>query len=298
MITASPKGRLLIVDDSADTRELLQRNLTAHGYSVLTASNVAEALRIMDSVGIDLVITDLKMPGVSGLDLVRHIKANLKDTEVMMITGYPSVEGAVAAVKSGAQEYLSKPFTVEELLTAVNHVMEKLNIRQFTSEKIEHSPVQLLDMVGNSKAMQNVIKAISKAVASMVAVHIMGESGTGKGLIAKAIHFTSSRAGTPFASIDCGSIPEEYFDRYYFGYTDENVLDKTVSLTGFLQYLDGGTLYMKEISELPFTTQLKLVRMLEEQALYQTGMAGAQALNFLIITDSSRNLQMLAKNGV
>lgn len=126
----SKKESILVVDDIATTLELLERNLISQGYQVLTAPNVVEALRILGATPIDLVITDLKMPKISGLDLIRHVRENFKDIEVMMITGYPSIEGAVTAVKIGAQEYLAKPFTDEELFSAVNRALDKLHTRR------------------------------------------------------------------------------------------------------------------------------------------------------------------------
>jgi len=138
MMTLSAKERILVVDDALDTLELLERNLYSKGYQVFIASSVPEALQILDETPIDLVVTDLKMPEVSGLDLVRHVRENMRDTEVMMITGYATIEGAVEAVKTGAEEYLAKPFTEEELFAAVRRALNKLHIRK--ANQIEPRP--------------------------------------------------------------------------------------------------------------------------------------------------------------
>jgi len=153
-MSSSPgKESILIVDDSTTTLEVLQRNLTAAGYQVFTATCVAEAIETLGSTQLDLVITDLKMPKVSGLDLVRHIRENFKNTEVMMITGYPSIEGAVEAVKTGAEEFLPKPFTDEELLSAVQRVLDKLKVRRFAQAGPDQVVPVYRDFLGDSKVM-------------------------------------------------------------------------------------------------------------------------------------------------
>jgi two-component system response regulator HydG len=194
MSPSPAKERLLIVDDSAATLEVLQRNLTAAGYQVFTSLSVAEAVEILENTVLDLVITDLKMPKVSGLDLVRHVRENFKDTEVMMITGYPSIEGAVNAVKMGAEEFLAKPFTDEELLSAVRRVLDKLSLRRSAqSPSAQIVPVHK-GLIGTSKAMRKVFVAIGKAARTTATVLITGESGTGKELAARAIHYGGARS--------------------------------------------------------------------------------------------------------
>jgi len=172
------KKHILLVDDSTDTLEVLQRNLTAEGYRVFTSTSVAEAIRLLDSTKIDLVVTDLMMPKVGGLGLVRHVHENLKDTQVMMITGYPSIEGAVEAVKTGAEEYLAKPFTDDELAAAVRRALGKLQMRKLGHDAPEtKTGERTFGIVAESEAMRKVLKAAGKAAATSATVLISGESG-------------------------------------------------------------------------------------------------------------------------
>lgn len=297
MTRNNSRGRLLVVDDSADTRELLQRILSSQGYEVLGAGDVARALKLLEGTKIDLVITDLKMPGASGLDLVRHIRENLKESEVMMITGYPSVEGAVAAVKSGAEGYLPKPFTHEELLNAVDRVMEKLAIRRAGSLQIDQRIADMLGIIGESEAMRVVLKAVSRVAGGSTPILITGEFGTGKELVARAIHFSGPRAGSPFITINCVGNPEEYCERQLYGYRSGNTADTTESRMGILQFIDGGTLYLQEISNLSYTMQTKLIRLLEDRHYQPIGSADFRPVDFRVIADSNKDLRALVNSG-
>jgi DNA-binding NtrC family response regulator len=188
--------RILVVDDAPDTLEVLQRNLSGQGYRVFTAKDANEAIRILEAEPIDLVITDLKMPKVSGLELIRHIRDNVPDSEVMMITGYASIEGAVEAVKTGADEYLAKPFTDEELFSAVQRSLDKLNVRRAGHRKSLRTEASSYGLIGESDQMQKVYVAIEKASAISATVLISGESGTGKELVAR----TTPAIGHPHPS--------------------------------------------------------------------------------------------------
>jgi DNA-binding NtrC family response regulator len=184
----SEKGRILAVDDTPSTLAMLQRNLVSQGYQVFTAPGVAEAIRMVEATPVDLVITDLKMPGASGMDLIRHIRENFKDMEVMMITGYPTIEGAVTAVKSGAEDFLAKPFTDEELFSAVQRAFAKLQRRRAAHAAAFHTPHSPQGLIGESEAMQRLTRDIAKAATTAATVLITGESGTGKELVGRAIH--------------------------------------------------------------------------------------------------------------
>ncbi|MBS3906252.1 MAG: sigma-54-dependent Fis family transcriptional regulator, partial [Syntrophaceae bacterium] len=164
------KERILIVDDTPNTLEVLQRNLTSQGYQTFIASHAAEAIKILDVTPIDLVVTDFKMPGVSGLDLIRHVRENFKKTEVMMITGYPTVEGAVEAVKKGAEEYLVKPFTDEELLSAISRTLDKLRLRMITKAPLMGRASAPYGLIGGSEAMARVRDSIAKVASASATV--------------------------------------------------------------------------------------------------------------------------------
>jgi len=271
MAVASEKNSILIVDDSQDTLEMLQRNLVAAGYEVRTAPGVAEAIRILDGMHVDLVITDLKMPKISGMDLIRHVRENYKETEVMMITGYATVEGAVEAIKTGAEEFLTKPFTDEELLSAVQRTLEKLQLRK-SGQADPHQIIQAqFGLHGESEAMRGVFSAIAKAASTPVTVLITGESGTGKELVARGIHYSDLKASAPFVPVNCGGIPEGLLESELFGYVKGAFTGAIESRAGFFQTADGGTIFLDEISETSLSMQVKLLRVLQDKEVCMIG---------------------------
>ena len=297
MENSAGKEHILVVDDSPDTLEVLQRNLESRGYRVFTAPGALEAIKILESKAMDLVITDLKMPEVDGLSLVRHIQENFKDTEVMMITGYPSIEGAVEAVKTGAEEYLSKPFTDEELFAAVKRVLDKLQERRIAQKQTDKLPVVRHGLIGESQAMRKVLKAIGKAASSSATVLITGESGTGKELVARAIHYNSSRASAPFVPINCGGIPETLLESELFGYVKGAFTGATETRAGFFQTAEGGTIFLDEISETSLSMQVKLLRVLQDKEVIMVGERHPQKVDARIIAATNKDLQSLVNKG-
>ena len=295
MSSSSKKERILIVDDAAATLEVLHRNLTAAGFQVFTAASVAEALDILDGTALELVITDLKMPKVSGLDLVRHIKENFTDTEVMMITGYPSIEGAVNAVKTGAEEFLAKPFTEAELLAAVRRVLDKLRIRRSGHTTQTQSVGVYQGFVGDSKAMQRVFAAIGKAASTAATVLITGESGTGKELTARAIHYGGSRSAAPFVPVNCGGIPESLLESELFGHVKGAFTGATESRAGFFHAADGGTIFLDEVSDMSLAMQVKLLRVLQDKEICMVGSSRARKVDVRILAATNKDLHDLVK---
>lgn len=291
------KEHILVVDDSPDTLEVLQRNLESEGYRVFTAPGAVEAIKILESTPMGLVITDLKMPKVNGLSLVRHIQENFKDTEVMMITGYPSIEGAVEAVKTGAEEYLAKPFTDEELLTAVKRVLDKLHERRAVQKQTRKPPVIRHGMIGESKAMHKVLNAIEKAAASSATILITGESGTGKELVARAIHYNSPRVSAPFVPINCGGIPEALLESELFGHLRGAFTGASETRAGFFQTAEGGTIFLDEISETGLSMQVKLLRVLQDKEVIMVGERRPQKVDVRIIAATNKDLHSLVKKG-
>ena len=187
-------GHILVVDDSRDMLEVLQRNLNMQGYTTYTVTSVSEAIKMLENTAIDLVITDLKMPGVGGLELIRHVRTNYRNIEVLVITGYPSIQGAVDAVKTGAEEYLVKSFTDEELYNAVERAFEKLRLHRAKEVNLHYRKETHQGIIGESVAMRKVYEAINKVTATSATVLLTGESGTGKELVARAIHYSGPRA--------------------------------------------------------------------------------------------------------
>jgi len=298
MKNSSKKEYILVVDDSPDTLEVLQRNLESKGYHVFTARGAVEAIKILESTPMDLVITDFKMPEVNGLSLVRHIQENFRETEVMMITGYPSIESAVEAVKFGAEEYLAKPFTDEELFSAVKHVLDKLHVRKAAQKKIRKLPSIRHDLIGESKAMRKVLNAIGKAASSSATILITGESGTGKELVARAIHYNSPRASAPFVPINCGGIPEALLESELFGYVRGAFTGATESRAGFFQTAEGGTIFLDEVSETSLSMQVKLLRVLQDKEVLMVGERRPQKVDARIIAATNKDLLRLVKKGI
>ena len=293
MTAAESKGRLLVVDDSLDTRDLLRRQLAEQGYEVLSAPDVAQALGVLGIEPVDLVITDLKMPGASGLELVRHVRECLRQTQVIVVTGYPSIEGAVEAVKRGAEEYLSKPFTREELFAAVGRAMAKARHASPGAQPAGWPP-NPLGLVADSEAMQRALDEAAKVAAVRTAVLITGESGTGKELLARVIHQASPRGLAPFVVVDCG-LPEELLERQLFGALPDTSRETAVLEARLLDVVRGGTLFLRDVSELPVGTQAALLRVLE--SLEQAGRPQPTAVDLRVIAASDRDLRALVAHG-
>jgi DNA-binding NtrC family response regulator len=297
MRNVNEKERIMVVDDSPDTLEMLERNLRSEGYEVLTAPSVAEAINILDDTVADLVITDYKMPKNSGMDLIRYVRENLRDTEVMMITGYATVEGAVDAIKAGAEEYLTKPFTDEELFTAVRRVLDKLRLRLASQDRLPQSLKSQYGILGESEPMNQVFNAITKAASTSATILITGQSGTGKELVARAIHYSSKRASAPFVPVNCGGIPETLLESELFGYVKGAFTGAMETRAGFFQTADGGTIFLDEISETSIAMQVKLLRVLQEKEVCMVGSTQPRKVNLRILAATNKNLLALVKKG-
>lgn len=291
------EATLLVVDDVQDTLEVLERNLTAAGYRVYTALNVSDALKVLEVHPVDLVITDLKMPGASGLDLVRFVRENFRDTEVMVITGYATVESAVQAVKTGAEEYLVKPFTEEELLKAVGQVLEKLRLRR--SSRVETKSIQRFypGLIGESRVMKRVFATIERAAKVSATVLITGESGTGKELVARAIHYSSKRSSAPFVPVNCGGIPEGLLESELFGYVKGAFTGANETRAGFFQTAEGGSIFLDEISETSLSMQVKLLRVLQDKEVRMVGDTKAYKVDVRIMAATNKDLLSLVQKG-
>ncbi|MCK5249600.1 MAG: sigma-54-dependent Fis family transcriptional regulator, partial [Spirochaetaceae bacterium] len=283
---------ILVIDDSPDTLEIIERNLINRGYRLRTATNANDGLSLLENNKIDLVITDLKMPKVDGLEVVRHIRENFSDVEVMVVTGYATVAGAVEAVKLGAEEYLAKPFTEDELTAVVERALYKLEKRRSLNQS-ESDAHEFHGLYGQSSEMRKVYEMIRQVAPTPATVLITGESGTGKELIARAIHYSSPRVAEPFVTINCGAIPENLLESELFGYVKGAFTGAEKSRAGFFQTADNGTIFLDEISETSLSMQVKLLRVLQEKEIHMVGSSKSIPVDVRIISATNKNLEKL-----
>jgi two-component system, NtrC family, response regulator HydG len=282
---------ILAVDDSPETIELIKRNLESVGYHIYSSSNVQSAVKLLESVHIDLVITDLRMPEENGMALVRHVAENFKDMGTLVITGFPSIQGAVESIKIGADEYLVKPFTDDELFKSVERVLNKTHNAKKQTDRVSPSN---FGIIGESEEMQKVFNTINKAKATNVTVLINGESGTGKELVARALHY-GGHASAPFVPVNCGGIPDALLESELFGYVRGAFTGATETRAGFFQTADGGTIFLDEISNTSLAMQAKLLRVLQEKEFYMVGSKKPMKVNIRIVAATNVNLMQLVK---
>ncbi len=286
---------VLVVDDSPETVELIKRNLQSIGYEVYTASNVQSAVKLLDTVGFDLVITDLKMPGENGIELVRHVSENFKNVGILVITGFPSIEGAIESIKIGAEEYLVKSFTDDELFAAVERVLSKTTGNK---KRVQTPSPQNFGIIGESESMTKVFNTISKAKSTSATVLVTGESGTGKELVARALHYGSHISAAPFVPVNCGGIPDSLLESELFGYVKGAFTGAAETRAGFFQTAHGGTLFLDEISNTSLAMQAKLLRVLQDKEFYMVGSKKAQKVNVRVVAATNVDLIQLVKKGL
>ena len=289
------KSRILVVDDSAETIELITRNLESEGHQIYSANNVQSAVKLLGSLQVDLVITDLRMPGENGLELVRHIIENHKTIGVLVITGFPSIQGAIESIKIGAEEYLVKPFTDDELFKSVERVLSRVSKHR----KDDSKPLlQNFGIIGESEGMQQVFKTIAKAKSTSATVLIKGESGTGKELVARALHYGGHVSGAPFVPVNCGGIPDSLLESELFGHVKGSFTGASETRAGFFQTADGGTIFLDEISNTSLSMQAKLLRVLQDKEFYMVGSKKSQKVNVKIVAATNVDLMQLVKKGL
>jgi two-component system response regulator HydG len=295
------KEHILIVDDSHDMLEVLRRHLSDFGHNTFQASNVMDAVDILKGSKPDLLITDLQMPGVNGMQLVKYASENFPDLPVLVITGYPSVENAVDAVKSGAIDYLVKPFTKAELQSAVNKSLinsaSAKPLDKVANAPQKRSSLSYHGIIGQSEALEKTLDVIERIKENKVTVLVNGESGTGKELVARAIHYSGKFAKSPFVAVNCGGIPENLLESELFGFTKGAFTGAESTRAGFFQAADGGTIFLDEIGNASLQVQQRLLRVLQEKEVVMIGSARAQKIDVRVVAATNSNLYKMVEKG-
>lgn len=288
---------ILIVDDDVHILELIQRHLQSLNFHTYKAVSVKEAIAILKDQSIDLLITDLQMPGVDGLQLVKYVSEHFPDIPKLAVTGYPSIDGALKAMKSGVMDYLIKPFTKEELKNAVQ---KSLSLRPDAIQKTQkntHDQPVFGELIGQSAGMLNVLNIIDRVKNNKATVFIKGESGTGKELVARAIHYSGKFASAPFVAVNCGAIPESLLEAELFGYIKGAFTGANDNRRGFFQAANKGTLFLDEIGNASMATQLSLLRVLQEREIMRVGSQKVEKIDVRVIAATNVDLRELIKNG-
>jgi DNA-binding NtrC family response regulator len=291
--------RILILDDDPDTARSWVKILESAGYTCRATTSPEEALELIESEHPDLLLTDFRMPGIDGMEMLRRARQIEPQMPVVMLTGYAAVETAVAAVKAGAFDYLSKSFSNEQLRLSVERALTK---RRLELENL-HLRAQLRgalgfeNIVGNSVALQQVLELVRKAARSEANILILGESGTGKELIARAIHANSPRAAQPFVAIDCASLPENLLESELFGHEKGAFTGAVTAKRGLMETAHRGTLFLDELSELPLGLQAKLLRALQERRIRHVGGTHEIGIDVRIVSATNRDLRTLVATG-
>lgn len=292
------KSKILVVDDEKSMREILQIFLKNEGYSVSIADNGASAIEAVKKDIFDLIITDMKMPKVTGLDLLKSVKEISSDIVVLIITAFGTTESAVDAMKLGAYDYIQKPFQMDDIRLVVKNALEKQRLQKDVSILKEQLKTPSLEnIIGKSAAMLSLFSVISKSAASNASVLVTGESGTGKELVAKAIHGLSPRKDDHFVAVNCAAIPEGLLESELFGYMKGAFTGAASNKQGLFELANNGTLFMDEIGEMPLNLQAKLLRVIEGGAFRRVGGVSDITVDVRIISATNRNIQALIEEG-
>lgn len=290
------KENILIVDDDVNILELLQRHLQSWNYHIFKAISVKEAVAILRDTQIDLLITDLKMPEVDGFELIKFVSEHYPKLPKLVVTGYPSVQGSLAAIKSGVVDYLTKPFTKDELKASIDKSLMTLEGKsQKTVKPSERNKEAYGDLIGISEKMNEVIQIIERVKDNKATIFIKGESGTGKELVARAIHYQGKFSRAPFIAVNCGAIPENLLEAELFGYLKGAFTGAETNREGFFQAADGGTIFLDEIGNASLTVQSRLLRVLQEKEVVRVGSTKAEKIDVRIIAATNSDLREMIK---
>ncbi len=289
-----PLNRIIVADDEESMRWVLSKALKRKGFSVDLARDGEEALALINANAYDLAILDIKMPGLTGLDLLDKVREMKSDLLVVIMTAEASMKNAIEAMKRGAYDYITKPFDLD----VIDAIIEKIDKAREMTSQVTMLKEELKDryqlektIIGNSPAMREVYKTIGKVAPSDVTVLVQGESGTGKELIAKAIHFNSKRLGKPFIALNCAAIPKELLESELFGFEKGAFTGAVERKLGKFEQANGGTIFLDEIGDMPLDLQAKILRVLQEKEVTRTGGNQSIAVDTRIVAATNQNLE-------
>jgi two-component system, NtrC family, response regulator PilR len=293
------KPRILVVDDEESIREFLNIMLKKEGYDVTCVEDGQKAMDILKKKTFEMVISDLQMPHVTGLELLKFVKENYPDLLFMLITAFGTTETAVEAMKLGAYDYITKPFKLDEVRINISNALKSktLESENRTLKRELTKEYSFQNLVGNSAAMHVIYDLIKRVSDSPTNVLITGESGTGKEMIAKAIHYNGPFKDKAFISVNCGAIPESLMESEMFGHKKGSFTGAVVDKAGLFEAADGGTLFLDEVGELPLTIQVKLLRSIQERIIRRVGSTEDTHVTVRIIAATNRDLEAMVKDG-
>jgi DNA-binding NtrC family response regulator len=290
---------VLIVDDEDATRSLCHDVVTDSGLRTRTASTTEQALEILDQMPVDILITDLRVPQIGGLELLKRVRSNYPQTAVLVLTQYGTIESAVEATRLGAADYITKPFHIPELRSKLDRMIRLLDVDQenrVLRETLRTRP-GFADLIGVSVKMQRVYRLIERVSQHAYPVLILGESGTGKELVARSVHYSGVRRNKPFIPVDCSSLVPTLIEAELFGYVKGAFTGALHAKQGLMEIADGGTLFLDEIGDLPFDMQAKLLRALQEKEVRPVGSTDRVPLSARIIAATNRDLDAAVRQG-
>jgi DNA-binding NtrC family response regulator len=296
---AAPRGRILVIDDEPDIRESLEALLSSEEYRVDLAANATEGLKRMESSVYDLVLLDLMMPDKSGLQVLEEVRERDRETPIFMITAYGSVEGAVEALKRGANDYFPKPWDNEKLLIEIERMIAGRRLERENTElkRALKQRYSFPNIVGKSERMLRILDLVAQVASSRATILITGETGTGKELIAHAIHAHSARAEHPFVPVHSGSVPPDLLESALFGHVKGAYTGATTSRKGYFEVADRGTVFFDEIGTISLETQTKLLRVIQEREFMPLGSAETLKVDVRIVAATNADLKKLVEDG-
>ncbi len=289
------KPRILVVDDEESIREFLEIMLKKEGYDVTCVEDGQKAIDILKKKSFDMIISDLQMPNVTGIELLKHAKDNYPDIVFMMITAFGTTETAVDAMKMGAYDYVTRPFKLDEVRINIANALrsQHLEFENRSLKKELNKEYSFQNLVGNSSAMHQIYEMVKRVSATPTNILVTGESGTGKEMVAKAIHYNGPLKDKPFITVNCGAIPESLMESEMFGHKKGSFTGAVADKAGLFEVADGGTLFLDEVGELPITIQVKLLRAIQERVIRRVGSTEDTHVTVRLIAATNRDLEQM-----